>query len=335
MSGVLAVPTNIITGFLGAGKTSTILNLLQHKPKEERWAVLVNEFGEMGVDGHLVQGAYPQENSVFIREVPGGCMCCASGLPMQVALNQLLTKAQPDRLLIEPTGLGHPKEVLDVLTAKYYRDILLVQKTITLVDARNLTNSRYTEHSIFNQQLEVADIIIANKRSEYRSEDEARLSSYLFDRGMSHKVTIFADHGKFPLGLLTGNCDYLGVQEKSHSHAGSHRHEEQKVDNINAVDIPECGYLHVQNEGEGYISSGWRFALEVTFDRNALYAWLTGLNVERMKAVFVTKEGVFGYNLAAGSLAEMELGSVDESRIEIIAPQACEDWEEGLLGCRA
>ena len=76
----------------------------------------MNEFGEIGVDGSLYQGQHSEENGVFIREVPGGCMCCAAGLPMQIALGLLLGQAKPDRLLIEPTGLGHPVEVLQVLT---------------------------------------------------------------------------------------------------------------------------------------------------------------------------------------------------------------------------
>ena len=88
-----AVPTNVITGFLGVGKTTAILNLLKNKPDNERWAVLVNEFGEIGVDGSLFEGQHSQQQGVFIREVPGGCMCCASGLPMQIALNQLIIKS--------------------------------------------------------------------------------------------------------------------------------------------------------------------------------------------------------------------------------------------------
>ena len=92
---ISTVPTNIITGFLGVGKTSAILHLLKEKPKDERWAILVNEFGEIGVDGSLFEGQHNQEQGVFIREVPGGCMCCAAGLPMQIALNQLLTRANP------------------------------------------------------------------------------------------------------------------------------------------------------------------------------------------------------------------------------------------------
>jgi len=149
-----SVPTNIITGFLGVGKTTAILCLLKKKPANERWAVLVNEFGEIGVDGSLFQGQHSQQQGVFIREVPGGCMCCAAGLPMQIALNQLLSHAKPDRLLIEPTGLGHPEEVLQVLSSEHYQEILSLQKTLTLVDARKLSDERYTTHDTFNQQIQ-------------------------------------------------------------------------------------------------------------------------------------------------------------------------------------
>ena len=97
---ISGVPTNIITGFLGVGKTSAILNLLNNKPENERWAILVNEFGEIGIDGSIFESQQSEEQGVYIREVPGGCMCCTAGAPMQVALAQLLRKAKPDRLLI-------------------------------------------------------------------------------------------------------------------------------------------------------------------------------------------------------------------------------------------
>lgn len=95
--------TNLITGFLGSGKTTSILHLLAHKDPAEKWAVLVNEFGEVGIDGALLA-----DSGALLKEIPGGCMCCVNGLPMQVGLNTLLRQGKPDRLLIEPTGLGHP-----------------------------------------------------------------------------------------------------------------------------------------------------------------------------------------------------------------------------------
>ncbi len=107
--------TNLITGFLGSGKTTSILHLLAQKPADEKWAVLVNEFGEVGIDGALLA-----DSGALLKEIPGGCMCCVNGLPMQVGLNTLLRQGKPDRLLIEPTGLGHPKQILDILTAAVY-----------------------------------------------------------------------------------------------------------------------------------------------------------------------------------------------------------------------
>lgn len=71
---------NLITGFLGSGKTTTLLHLLAQKPQGEKWAVLVNEFGEVGIDGALLA-----ESGAVLKEIPGGCMCCVNGLPMQVA----------------------------------------------------------------------------------------------------------------------------------------------------------------------------------------------------------------------------------------------------------
>lgn len=108
--------TNLITGFLGCGKTTTIRHLLAQKPEHEKWAVLVNEFGEIGIDGALLA-----DSGAVLKEIPGGCMCCVNGLPMQIGLNMLLQQAKPDRLLIEPTGLGHPKQILSLLTSDIYQ----------------------------------------------------------------------------------------------------------------------------------------------------------------------------------------------------------------------
>ena len=171
------IQTNIITGFLGAGKSTAILSLMRQKPQNERWAILVNEFGEVGIDGGLLSSQAEQD--FFIREVAGGCMCCAAGLPMQMAMNMLLARAKPDRLIIEPTGLGHPFEVMRVLAAENYEDLLDLRSTLTLVDARKVSDSRYTLHKTFNQQIEIADVILASKSDLYSSADLSNLRACL------------------------------------------------------------------------------------------------------------------------------------------------------------
>jgi G3E family GTPase len=325
-SDIQSVPTNIITGFLGVGKTSAILQLLKNKPNNERWAVLVNEFGEIGIDGAIVQGQQSEQQGVFIREVPGGCMCCAAGLPMQIALNQLLAKAKPDRLLIEPTGLGHPKEVLQVLSAEYYQDVLSINKTLTLVDARKLTDPRYTEHETFNQQITIGDIVIGNKLDLYKDEDKARLDDYVKKIGQSHAEVIFVQHGEIPFVLLEGKTK--SYQKPEHSH---HHHDSQPL--ASELPIPEQGFLFAQNEGEGFQSAGWRFSPDKVFNYQKLFSLLTGLCAERMKAVFITNAGVYGYNLTSDALTEIQLDDCLESRIEVISDEVDKSLETQLLAC--
>ncbi|CAK1717123.1 Zinc chaperone YeiR [Vibrio crassostreae] len=326
---LLGIPTNIITGFLGVGKTTAILNLMKSKPADENWAILVNEFGEIGVDGSLIQGN-DSKQQVFIREVPGGCMCCAAGLPMQIALNQLLSEAKPDRLLIEPTGLGHPKEVLEVLSSEHYRKVLSLQKNVTLVDARKLSDARYFEHDTFNQQITIADTIVGNKVDLYQSGDEEKLAEYVAQVCHPDTKLIFAHHGKIPFGEFDGDTNFYHHQAHGHHH---HHHHEQDKPLASELPMPESGMIKTSNQGEGFESMGWRFAADKLFDRQQLLKVLVGLKAERMKAVFITQSGIFGYNLTEDGLTESELDECAETRIEVIGHQMDEELECQLLKC--
>lgn len=322
------VPTNIITGFLGVGKTSAIMHLLAHKPSHERWAVLVNEFGEVGIDGSLLQGQKKQQDQVFIREVPGGCMCCAAGLPMQIALNQLLSEARPDRLLIEPTGLGHPKEVLQVLSTEYYRQILALQKNITLVDTRKLSYPKYTEHETFNQQIAIADTVVGNKRDLYQDGDELKLTTYIAKLGLRETKVIFAEHGAIPFHEFEG-ATYIDVQKKT---SVLYR-EREKKSLVPELPMPDSGILTATNQGEGFYSIGWRISAEKVFDHQKLRLLLLDLKVERMKAVFITGSGIFGYNLTSDGLTEFELDECSENRLELISSGLDDQFEDRLFRC--
>lgn len=334
------VPTNIITGFLGVGKTSAILHLLTQKPAHERWAILVNEFGEIGIDKSLFEGQLTADSGVFIREVPGGCMCCAASLPMQIALNQLLAASRPHRLLIEPTGLGHPKEVMQVLTAEHYQPVLSIQKTLTLVDARKLSDERYTQHDTFNQQLGIADVIVANKCDLYSDQDKVRLQQYVAAHCQPDTIIVQTQYGQLSLDILEGRAtNYAQPHQPQHdpSHAHHHKHEHAGNDSSNTLaadqDLPAIGILSANNKGEGFISTGWRFSPDIVFDHSALKTCLSALRAERLKGVFITNNGVFGYNLTDDGLTEMLLDDCEESRVEVIATDIPDSLEVQLTAC--
>jgi G3E family GTPase len=333
-----AIPTHIITGFLGVGKTSAILHLLKNKPSNERWAVLVNEFGEIGVDGSLFEGQHTPAQAIFIKEVPGGCMCCTAGLPMQVALNQLLKKAKPDRLFIEPTGLGHPTEVLQSLMTEAYANVIALQKVITLVDARKLSDKRYTEHETFNEQIAIADIVVGNKQDLYQANEKNALTTYVKQHGATHAHVFFTQDGDLTAIDLIGATASITSTTSHH-----HHHSATSKPLLSDMPIPECGYIKARNQGEGFCSIGWRFAQEKIFNYNKLSAFLNVITAERMKAVFITDKGILSYNLTPDTLQENRLdnhsldenlsGSKLESRIEIISSTINEHWEAQLMAC--
>jgi len=327
-STVSAVPTNIITGFLGAGKTTAILQLLQKKPVGERWAVLVNEFGEVGIDGSFFSGLHQESDGVFVAEVPGGCMCCTSGLSLQIALSQLLHRAKPDRLIIEPTGLGHPIEVLQTLSSEQYKDSLSVEKVITLVDARKLSDKQYSQHPSFRQQVAIADVVIGNKEDLYGESDNQRLVEYVTETSKLKPEIIFTKQGMLDSALLSGpTANDMTPQHQGHQHTASNA-------DVAAPALPDEGFLRADNSGEGFKSVGWRFSPEYQFERARLVRFLTRLKVERMKAVFITGDGIFAYNLTPDTLTEQELDECDESRIEIIAKQIDDHWQSTLIDCQ-
>lgn len=330
---LLAIPTNIVTGFLGVGKTTAIAHLLKQKPSHERWAVLVNEFGEVGIDGSLFKGEKTNEQGVFISEVPGGCMCCAAGLPMQMALNMLLKRARPDRLLIEPTGLGHPREVLEVLSTKHYRDVLRINSTITLVDARKLSDKRYTESETFNQQLDIADVIAANKADLYESQDLLNLIHYLGGRFKEGYKPVFPiRQGALDIDLLKRPASAFIDSTSKHQEEIHHHALASPRDEINFGD---ADYVTIKNKGEGFFSQGWVFKPETIFDREKLNHLMLGINADRVKGVFITRQGIIGFNMVDDVLTEISLDDSMDSRIEIIAedPARFNGLEKQLLAC--
>ena len=329
---VTQIPTNIITGFLGVGKTTAIQKLLSQKPVAEQWAVLVNEFGEVGIDSNLFPSANGHKSGVTIRQVPGGCMCCTNGLPMQMALNLLLQESKPHRLLIEPTGLGHPKEVLAILSGEYYREVLNLQATLSLVDARKINDPRYTSNDTFNQQIEIAEVVIANKADLYHSDDFPLLVGYVDENfGLDQKQIYQVRHGAVELEWLA-----RPASEKN-------QNAYCKVATVNNSSVlpptlgtPREGFVSADNAGDGFFSRGWIFNPGWQFDPVKLLSLFQGLDVERLKGVFITSEGFIGFNKVDDVVTQLRFNFMPDSRVEVISrrPEIIGGLEKLLLDCR-
>ncbi|MBP1016635.1 GTP-binding protein [Serratia fonticola] len=301
--------TNLITGFLGSGKTTTIRHLLANKPENERWAVLVNEFGEIGIDGALLA-----DSGAVLKEIPGGCMCCVNGLPMQVGLNMLLQQAKPDRLLIEPTGLGHPKQILALLTQETYGGWIDLLATICVLDPRQLGESRYSENENFRDQLAAADVIIANKMDTWQPQDALALETWQTLHGQQRPVFTI-EQGRMDIKLLDRprtNCTELPDAQHHHSHT--------KTQGLAALRLPENSrWRRALNQGQGFISCGWIFDGETVFDTVGMMEWIRLAPVDRAKAVVRIAEGSLLINRQGQDLSiETRPTAPLDSRIELI-----------------
>lgn len=153
-------PLHIITGFLGAGKTTAILNILQMLPDGERAAVVVNERGEVSLDGPVMAESRP---GLDIREVSGGCICCTAGAAMDKALNELLDLVKPDRLLVEPSGVAKSGDLTDMIWGSKVGLRLEMRPIIGLVDPKRFLNKQIMNMPLYRDQVETADILVANR----------------------------------------------------------------------------------------------------------------------------------------------------------------------------
>ncbi|MRT23058.1 hypothetical protein GJV14_03745 [Enterobacteriaceae bacterium RIT697] len=307
---------NLITGFLGSGKTTTLLHLLANKPADENWAILVNEFGEIGIDGALLA-----DRGATLKEIPGGCMCCVNGLPLQVGLNMLLKQAKPDRLIIEPTGLGHPKQLLNMLRAAVYQPWIQVDATLTLLDPRQLADARVVENENFRDQLVAADIIVANKSDRWSDEDRQRLQDWQL-QFLGERQLVEAAWGAIDLALLAQPA----LADRAVPDA-AHHHHASRPQGLAALKLDgQARWRRALNEGQGYASCGWIFDEETVFDTIAALDWARLAPVDRVKGVLRTSDGLVNINRQGEDLfIETRPTTPPDSRIELIHHQPV-DW---------
>jgi G3E family GTPase len=321
------ISINIIMGFLGVGKTTSILNLLKKKPAGENWAVLVNEFGEIGIDGAILSA----ESGMTISEVPGGCLCCVSGIPFQVALSNLIAQQKPDRILIEPTGLGHPRNLIRSLTTKEYQEYSELKASICLVDPRQLKNPKYQQHETFNDQCFLADVLVANKIDVCDEQDKENFYQFSKLIKPAKSALGWVEQGELELAWLD-----LGRGENHQTLGHHHHHSSDNDEGMKLVSLAAGQkYQAFENEGMGYYSLGWLLAEDQIFDHQALSNWLMQLDVERVKGLLITDQGAKVVNLKDQVFTEMPTRKLKQSRIEIIDNHAIDKkrLESELLGC--
>lgn len=312
-------PTTLVTGFLGAGKTTFINALLSYKG-DERWAILVNEFGKIGIDGSLFT-TKDGTADIAIQEVSGGCICCSSQLPMQVALVRLLSKHSPAHLIIEPTGLAHADELTEQLGQAHWQTTLRLNAVICILNAAQWQKEKYRTHDGYQMHIKYADIVVIS-RAELLSDDEyQQMLSWIDGINSSATIVQFA-HDAHLIDLLHAPR----MQQQTHKVALSIRPPSQVSIQPSDDETPPPYRYH--EKMAGFEVGGWRLPKAWRFDSYELQKWLLNLpNYARIKGIIPTDEGWLSLNITPESIAISPTDERDDGRIELILTDAV-SWEQ-------
>ena len=334
---VSKIATHLITGFLGSGKTTAIKALIAQKPQDENWAIIVNEFGQVGVDPLAIE----TRDDLQLTPLVGGCVCCQLGGELHASLKTLLESQHFDRLLIEPTGMGHPAGILDTLRKPFFKQHLDLRAVICLVDPRQLADAELIQDQTFLDQINMADVVIANKADLATDEDLKALERLVQSLYPPKQHYLTTRQGRFDSALLDCVRDGLfqAVFPTSHQSHDTHQHDEVHHHHSTPVTTtppqPEpCRPVRQMSEGLGRVSCGWIFHPEDIFPFDELETLLAGIEgAERIKGAFRLGLPWVFINRVGAEMDYDHISYRRDSRVEIIARQPL-DWdaiEAGLI----
>ena len=264
---IVRVPCTIVTGFLGAGKTTLIRHVLANA-QGRRLAVIVNEFGDIGIDGEILKGcgdtACPENNIV---ELANGCLCCTVADEFIPALDTILARA-PDHIVIETSGLALPKPLVQAFHWPAIKSRVTVDGVIAVVDGLALADGRVAadlealarqraadnalDHDnpieeVFEDQIACADLVVLNKRDLLDAAGAAKALAAIANVLPRAVKVITASAGKVDpaalLGLAVGSEDDIENRRTWHDQEAEHDHDDFDSFVVSWPEIADPGTL--------------------------------------------------------------------------------------------
>lgn len=210
------VNVGVVCGFLGAGKTTFIKSRLKKNPG--RTAVIVNEFGDLGVDGEEIEAEKPLK----VVEMPGGCICCTLSQNIAQTVDQIIAQESPDYLLIEPSGVAEASSVLTAISGT--ATPINLEYVITILDASTFFEDAQpkTFGNFFMDQLINADVVLINKTDLVSPEKIEEIKEFIFSVNGSALC--------FPIQYGRWDADFEVGKRVPLPHSHSHHHHLHDID---------------------------------------------------------------------------------------------------------
>ncbi len=219
---------NLLFGFLGSGKTTLAKHLLAERGRDVKTAVIVNEFGEVGVDGDILRG-----NNVDVVELNSGCLCCTLRGSLMMAVEELREKAGVERVIVEATGVAQPSELVESLAESSLAGQFDVGPLVTVVDAAKFPKLLSMLGDFYLDQVESADIVIVNKIDLVSPEELMAVSRQVREIN-EHADILYAEQGQvIPEQLFDQRDDGLverAMAQDDHGSGDGHDHDHDHHD---------------------------------------------------------------------------------------------------------
>lgn len=321
---------DIISGFLGAGKTTLIKKLIEEAFQGQKLVLIENEFGEIGIDGGFLKDA-----GIQITEMNSGCICCSLVGDFTAALEQVIETYHPDRIMIEPSGVGKLSDVVGAVLRVGDKEDITINSMVTVADATKCKMYMKNFGEFYNDQIETASTIILSRTQTMKQDRLEKAVSLIQEKNKKGAQIITT-----PWDQLTGT-QILQVIEKSSNleqellkELEEHRHEEHHHEHHDHHDHEEecgCGCHHHHHADEVFTS--WGKETPAKYSKEELADILHKLSEEteygmilRAKGMLSTQDGEWMYfDLVPGEY-EIRTGSPDYTgRICVIGSQLQEE----------
>ncbi|MCM3878268.1 MAG: GTP-binding protein [Thermoanaerobaculia bacterium] len=309
----MKIPVHVLSGFLGAGKTTAIKDVLSRRADRERIAVVVNEFGTLGVDGALLSDCA----SCILREIPGGCVCCTAMADLEASLEEVSDLVAPTRFVLEPTGLARPSELVDLLRGPRWANRFDVRPVITILDPQQDVAGEYARSGVFRDQIDTGDVLVVNRCDLASEEEILRVEEFARALVPAKLLVVRASHGVLPDAIWDLERPAASAETTLLAASASHPH-------------PHGDFL------EGHQGRGIGYPPDRVFDADRLLAALEVLRtgtltkgrVARAKGLFHTTAGWRLHEIAGGRLSTEATSWRRDSRVDVIL----KDPETGEFG---
>lgn len=163
---------DIISGFLGAGKTTFIKKLMKEIYLEEKVVILENEFGRINIDEETLG-----REGLIVKPIQAGCICCSSSMDLSKGIDEIIKEFQPDRIVVEPTGIAKLSEIKKILITQEIEEICEIDHILTIVDAKNYYVRTMISKEFFEDQLRASKVIFLSKTEQMTKEKLSEVKS--------------------------------------------------------------------------------------------------------------------------------------------------------------